>query len=125
MTLSGPPCPHLAAIAGGFGPHYGWGTAGQADIQATWRCGCRAQNGRRRLQAAWPTRITVERKPHDEGAHGRSTRSPKEEVMFKASRSRSSAIHQPSNAAYAGGAPAGNAESAAASAGRRRCVAPP
>ena len=36
MTLSGPPCPHLAAIAGGFGPHYGWGTAGQADIQATW-----------------------------------------------------------------------------------------
>ena len=35
--------------------------------------------------------------------------------MFKVSRSRSSAIHQPSNAAYAGGAPAGNAESAAAS----------
>src|SRR5439155_19433836 len=24
-----------------------------------------------------PTRITVERKPHDEGAHGRSTRSPR------------------------------------------------
>src|SRR5438128_8211924 len=50
MTLSAPPCPHLAAIGGGFGPHYGWGSAGQPDIQATWRCGCRAQNGLRRLQ---------------------------------------------------------------------------
>src|SRR5439155_24482704 len=125
MTLSGPPCPHLAAIAGGFGPQPGWGTAARRIFRPRGDAAVAPKMGAGVFKLPGPTRITVERKPHDEGAHGRSTRSPKEEVMFKASRSRSSAIHQPSNAAYAGGAPAGNAESAAASAGRRRCVEPP
>src|SRR5437016_6323063 len=99
MTLSAPPCPHLAAIDGGFGPHYGRGSAGQPDIQATWRCGCRAQNGLRRPQTVRADAHYVERRPHDAPRTCAVHPFTKEHVMLKVSRSRSSAIHPPSNAA--------------------------
>ena len=41
------------------------------------RCGCRAQDGSGVFKLPGPTRISVERKPHDHHAHGRSTRSPR------------------------------------------------
>src|SRR5437773_12515144 len=119
MTLSAPPCPHLAAI--------GLATVGGAPARRVFRpAAMRLSRPRwlRRLQAARGdahfSRTEAARPPRSWAVHPFT----KEHVMFKVSRSRSSAIHQPSNAAYAGGAPAGNAESAAASAGRRRCVEP-
>src|SRR5438093_3217304 len=72
MTLSAPPCPHLAAIGlATVGGAPAGGYSGQR------RCGCRAQDGSGVFKLPGPTRISVERKPHDHHAHGRSTRSPR------------------------------------------------